>query len=154
MLSPLCEDEAKATLCIAWADWSLRVCVECLFWGTLGTSLAHVVFLCKPLSCVCCWCKHCVALFNISLNMTLFSQCCLFILCVCVWVNGKMGIQVLFSVSLCPSSITRLPPCHSASFLVSPLCSASAFSAVCLHTSTFHSCSVTRPTSCFYSQNS
>lgn len=79
-----------------------------LYWVIFGTNSSYVVFMCKPLSSVCCQCKHCVVLFKISLNTTLFSQCCLFILR--VWVNGRMGVQVRLSVSLCLFSLTHLPP--------------------------------------------
>lgn len=47
-----------------------------------GSFLVHFVFMYKPLNDVCCWYKLAVALFNIPLNVTLFSLT-VYSLCVC-----------------------------------------------------------------------
>lgn len=81
-----------------WGPWWRRTRAYCLLHKS-GLMLFSCV---NPIRDVGCWCKHFVAMFNVSLNTTLFSKCCLLVLCVCmcVWVNGKMGVRVLFTVLL------------------------------------------------------
>lgn len=95
VLSLLCEDEPKAmlTVVIVQGDWSLCACVEVLVFGWFSAEVCHKLLSCvKPLRCFGCRCKHSLALFNISSNLTLFSQRCLFDLR--VWVNGEIAESV------------------------------------------------------------
>ena len=95
VLSLLCEDEPKAmlTTVIVKGDWSLCTCVEVLVFGWFSAQVCLKLLSCvKPLSCLGCWCKHSLALFNIASNLTLFPQRCLFALR--VWVNGEIAESV------------------------------------------------------------